>query len=79
MLHTISGNNFHGNYLVRVRAPSQGGILSRKVARKISRAMCNYTGCQCGGGYGNGPDAGTARLDYSQNNNGDDVVALVPA
>jgi hypothetical protein len=79
MLHTISGNNYHGEYVVRVRAPSQGGILSRKVARKVARAICGMTDCQCGGGYGTGPTVGTARLDYSQNNNGDDVVALVPA
>ena len=79
MIHTLSGNNFHGAYIVRVRAPAQGGLLSRKVARKVSRAMCGMTDCQCGGGYGTGRDAGTARLEYSQDNNGDYTTRLLPA
>ena len=75
MIHTISGNNFHGGYSVRARGPASGFVMSAKQARKVSRALCDYEGCQCGGGYGTGPDAGSARMvqvDY-------DKFELIPA
>lgn len=62
MIHTISGSNFHGPYEVTVRGPSKGFTLSPRQARKISRAMCGCEGCQCGGGYGDGPNKGSARM-----------------
>jgi len=69
MIHTISGNNFHGDYLVCVRGPATGFVMSARQVRKVSRALCDYESCQCGGGYGTGPDEGSARMvqaDYDK-------------
>ena len=74
MIHTISGSNFHGAYSVSVRAPAAGGALSRKVARKVRAALCDYEGCQCGGGYGDGPDADSAVID-----DGEHIMYVMPA
>jgi hypothetical protein len=79
MIHTISGNNFHGTYSVSVRAPAAGGVLSRKVARKVRAALCDYEGCQCGGRYGDGSDADSATIDDTIDNHGVDVMYVVPA
>jgi hypothetical protein len=79
MIHTISGSNFHGSYSVTVRAPVNGGALSRKVARKVRAAMCDYKGCQCGGRYGEGPDAGSAVIEDTIDCHGEDIMYVVPA
>jgi len=39
MTHTISGNNFHGNYSVNLRGPAGGFILSPHQIQRLSRAM----------------------------------------
>lgn len=62
-----------------VRAPAAGGALSSKVARKVRAALCDYIGCQCGGGYGDGPDADSAVIDDTIDNRGDSVMYVVPA
>lgn len=78
-IHKISGSNFHGAYNVSVRAPAAGGALSRRVARKVRAALCDYTGCQCGGGYGDGPDADSAIIDDTVDNHGEHIMYVVPA
>ena len=55
------------------------GALSRKVARKVRAALCDYTGCQCGGGYGDGPDANSAVIDDTIDNRGEPIMYVVPA
>lgn len=62
MIHKISGHNFHGDYAYTLRGAKAGFILSAKQAAKAKKATCTYAGCQCAGGYGNGPDAFTARI-----------------
>ena len=65
MLHTISGDNFHGTYSIRVRAPQAGGIISARVASRIERALCPWADCTCVGSGGTGPDKWSATLIYS--------------
>ena len=63
MLHTFSGNNFHGYYALKLRAPKQGGQLTDGQLARINRALCGMSDCTCGGGYGDGPDHESARID----------------
>ena len=60
--HIYSGNNFHGDFRVILRGDAAGFTLSKYQAKKVKRAECDYEGCQCGGGYGNGLDAASAQL-----------------
>jgi hypothetical protein len=75
MIHTINGNNFHGDFLVTVRGPAAGFLLSAKQYKKITDVLCGCKSCQCGGGYGQGPDADSATIEHV----GYDKVALIPA
>ena len=63
MLHTLSGYNFHGGYEIRVRAPKHGGQLTVRQSDRIDKALCGVSDCACGGGYGSGPDPGSATLE----------------
>ena len=65
MIHTISGNNFHGNYSVNMRGPKDGFILSPSQVRRHRYAAvpCSGGDCTCGGGYGEGLDDGSARIE----------------
>ena len=60
--HIVSGNNFHGDYSVSLRGAPDGFILSKAQARKYTKALCGMSDCICGGGYGDGPDEGSARV-----------------
>ena len=62
-----------------MRAPVNGGALSGKVTRKVRAALCDYDGCQCGGGYGDGPDVGSAVIDDTIDNRGEYIMYVVPA
>ena len=75
MIHTISGNNFHGDYSVKVIGPAAGFTLSKRQATRITRALCSYQGCQCGGGYGAGRDSGSARMEWVDY----DKAVLIPS
>jgi hypothetical protein len=73
MYHYIKGNNFHGNYSVRVRGAAQGFVLSPAQAKKVSAALCGCEGCVCGGGYGADSDSAiTEPHDF-------DLLILIPA
>ncbi|MBI4695562.1 MAG: hypothetical protein HY749_16215 [Gammaproteobacteria bacterium] len=76
MKHTISGHNFHGRYGITLVGPAEGFVLSRSQTRRVERALCpSAPDCKCGGGYGDGPDADSARLEPY----GYDKLRLVPA
>jgi len=60
MLHTISGNNFHGGYCVQIRGPAEPFVLSAAQARRLDKALCPHNDCTCDGGYGEGPDKDSA-------------------
>ena len=77
MIHTISGNNFHGNFEVRLRGPAGGFVLSLAQARKYSAAVCGVSDCTCGGStqYGDGLDDGSASVEQSNY----DELTLIPA
>lgn len=62
MKHHVTGNNFHGQYAVDLIGPAEGFILSKGQAARLAKALCGVTGCTCGGGYGNGPDPDSARI-----------------
>ena len=62
MKHTISGNNFHGDYSINFYGEAEGFILSKSQERKLWRALCGIEDCKCGGGYGDGIDRESA--DY---------------
>ena len=74
--HTVSGNNFHGNYSVTFVGNSHGFTLSPSQEAKWARTLCRVSGCKCGGGYGEGLDPGSARIELA-----DDCSAyyLIPA
>lgn len=61
MILKISGNNFHGNYAVAIRAQSGALLTDHQQARAALTARCGED-CRCGGGYGDGPDADSARI-----------------
>jgi hypothetical protein len=73
--HTISGNNFHGDYSVKVVGDEDGFALSKSQIRRIEGALCGVYDCKCGGGYGNGRDHGSARMEQVDW----DIRWLVPA
>lgn len=75
MIHIISGNNFHGNYVVRLRGPRNGFILSAAQVRKYDNAICGISDCTCGGGCGDGLDDGSARVEQVDW----DKMSLIPA
>jgi hypothetical protein len=60
MLHEITGHNFHGHYHLTLRGPAQGFVLSPAQVTKYNKALCGVQGCNCGGGYGDGPDERSA-------------------
>lgn len=79
MIHTVSGHNFHEHYEVRFRGPAEGFVLSPRQAAKYYDTLCGVTGCQCGGGYGEGPsEHGAAVIQDGWANDGEDVLRLVP-
>ena len=77
MIHTISGNNFHGNYSVNLRGPKDGFILSASQVRRYMYVAvpCSGGDCVCGGGYGEGLDDGSARIAQR----GYNELELIPA
>ena len=62
---TISGRNFHGAYRANFRGPTRGFVLSDSQVRRYNHELCPFQDCQCGGGYGEGPDPDSAR-EYLQ-------------
>lgn len=62
MIHTISGHNFHGRFVVQLRGPKEGFALSDSQRRKLDKALCGMSDCCCGGGYGDGYDDDSARI-----------------
>lgn len=60
--HTISGHNFHGQYSVTIQTGIEGELTSSQINR-IVKTLCGKYGCQCGGGYGNGPDKESSKVD----------------
>ena len=64
MKHTISGNNFHGNYSINFYGEKEGFILSKSQERKLNNALCGIETCKCGGGYGDGIDDDSASWEY---------------
>lgn len=80
MLHIIAGHNFHGSYLIRVRAPSGGGQLSQRQTGRIERELCGVSGCVCAGRYGTGPTPESADWEWGiERKSGQGVMILVPA
>lgn len=75
MKHHLSGHNFHGQYAVDLIGPAEGFILSKGQAARLAKALCGVSGCTCGGGYGNGPDPDSARIQMMD----DGRIKLVPA
>ena len=73
--HIVSGNNFHGDYSITLRGPADGFALSKAQARKYRNALCGFSGCTCGGGYGDGPDADSAIVQATNW----DELSLAPA
>ena len=73
--HQISGHNFHGRYGITLRGPAEGFILSARQLARYSAALCHVSGCQCGGGYGEGLDKGSARVEWVDF----DSARLIPA
>jgi hypothetical protein len=61
--HTISGNNFHGNYQLQLRGSAEGFELSPAQVRRWRQTLCGFSDCCCGGGYGTGVDADSASID----------------
>lgn len=76
IIHTVSGRNFHGAYRICLRGPAEGFELSEAQARKVREALCGTSGCECGGGYGDGPDLTSARIVETW---GDGALRLIPA
>ena len=62
MLHEIRFHNFHGHHRLRFRLPVAGGKLSGAQARRWENEICpsGPSDCKCGGGYGEGFEAGSA-------------------
>ena len=78
--HTISGNNFHGNYSVTLIGPKDGFTLSASQLRKYRKELCGMSDCKCGGGYGTGLDSGSPHIELDYNSRtGEDIAKLVPA
>ena len=72
--HKISGHNFHGRYSLVLRGPAEGFALSEGQSRRYGEALCGMSDCQCGGGYGDGPDSCSAIITADG-----DILRLVPA
>ena len=79
MNHTISGNNFHGNYSITLRGPATGFILSKSQQRKYETALCGMSDCTCGGAYGGGYGAGTDIGSAGVEESNYDELRLIPA
>ena len=76
MIHSISGEGFHGKYSFRLRGPEGGFVLSLEQQRKVWEEMCGVRDCHCvGGRYGSGPDEESARVEVDE----EGYWALVPA
>ena len=73
--HEIFGNNFHGNYRVKVRGPAEGFDLSPAQLRRIRNELCPFLDCKCGGGYGSGQHKNSASFEWVDQNR----TRLVPA
>jgi hypothetical protein len=74
--YIISGSNFHGRYSVRLRAGSDG-LLTPRQEKRLQDALCPCQDCTCGGGYGDGPDPGSAQWEHGQRNNGSTFTRLI--
>ncbi len=79
MKHTVSGNNFHGNYSLTFIGHPEGFDLTPAQAKRWDRANCGMADCRCGGGYGAGPDKGSARIETKLCGFGQDQLVLIPA
>ena len=71
IVHTYSGNSFHGNWSVKLRGPAAGFTLSPSQQRRAASAACGITDCVCAGNYGGGLDITSCRIDW-------DTAELVP-
>jgi len=65
MMHTVRGRNFHGPYLLRLRGPAEGMVLSESQARRYQHELCPFPDCACGGGYGPGDDPDSATVVWA--------------
>lgn len=61
--HTATGSNFHGDWQIILRGPSNGFYLSESQKRKYLSAICPFDDCTCGGGYGDGADKNGATIE----------------
>ena len=75
MDHKITGHNFHGRYGLILRGPKEGFRLSARQHARLQKEICGVADCRCGGGYGDGMDAGSARIEQADY----DHMRLVPA
>lgn len=75
MKHHITGSNFHGGYAVDLIGPADGFTLTDSQAKRVARELCGVADCTCGGGYGDGPDPGSARIVSTD----DGRMRLIPA
>ncbi len=80
MIHEVYGNNFHGDYHLRLRGPAEGFRLWPAQVRRYWDTLCGLADCKCGGGYGTGPGEGSARIAVGLPDlQGSEPVFLIPA
>ncbi len=79
MIHEIRTNNFHGDRYLRLRGPKEGFPLTPFQERRYLNELCpsRHNGCTCGGGYGTGPQDGSASVIADGRHDG--ALTLIPA